>query len=172
MSEPLNEPTALVAALESVLFVAADPAPLDRLSAALGCRRPELEAALGTLGEQLQGRGIRLQRNGETVQLVSTAEYAPQVEKFLGIQATSRPSAAALEVLAIIAYRQPVSRTQIDEIRGVGSDRALRALLAQGLIEEVGRGTGVGRPVLYGTTSEFLQRFGLERLTQLPPIQP
>ena len=159
-----------VVTLEGILFVAGEPATLDRLRAALDCSAEELEAALSALGKQLRERGIRLERIGDAVQLVSAPELAPAIEKFLGIQAASRPSAAALEVLAIVAYKQPASRVQIDEIRGVSSERALRSLLAQGLIQEVGRGTGVGRPVLYGVTEVFLQRFGLNGLDQLPPI--
>jgi segregation and condensation protein B len=158
-------------ALESVLFVAAEPAALDRLRAALGCSETDLEAALQQLAVDLRERGIRLQRGPEGVQLVSAPEYSQQIEKFLGIQASSRLSTAAIETLAIVAYRQPIHRLQIEEIRGVNSERVLRVLLAQGLIQEVGRASGVGRPVLYGTTDDFLQRFGLESLTQLPPIE-
>jgi len=157
-------------ALESILFVAADPVPIDRLRSALGCSASELEAMLNTLRQQLGGRGIRLQRSGDLVQLVTAPESAGSIEKFLGIQASSRPSAAALEVLAIVAYRQPVSRVQIDEVRGVSSERTLRSLLAQGMIQEVGRGSGIGRPVLYGTTEEFLHRFGLAGIAELPRI--
>ena len=158
-------------ALEAILFVAGEPAALDRLRAALDCSAEELEATLSTLDDNLRERGIRLQRIGDTVQLVSAPELASAIEKFLGIQAASRPSSAALEVLSIIAYKQPASRVQIDEIRGVSSERALRSLLAQGLIQEVGRGPGVGRPVLYGVTEVFLQRFGLTSLDQLPPLE-
>lgn len=165
------KPADLTTAIESLLFVAPEPIPLDRLRATLGCTEAELEGALLTLEERLLGRGIRLQRSTEGVQLVSAPECAPLVEKFLGIQSSARLSAAALETLAIIAYRQPVHRLQIEEIRGVNSERVLRSLLAQGLIEEVGRAPGVGRPVLYGTTEAFLQRFGLTSCAQLPPLQ-
>ncbi len=160
----------LVAVLESVLFVAAEPVPVDRLRAALGCSADECEQALAALAATLQGRGIRLQRGAEGAQLVSAPEYAPQVEKLLGIQSAGKLSAAALETLAIIAYRQPIHRLQIEEIRGVNSERVLRSLIAQGLIQEVGRASGVGRPVLYGTTDELLQRFGLGSLDDLPPL--
>ncbi len=163
--------TDLVAALESVLFVAAEPVPIDRLCSALGCSADECEEALSALAETLQGRGIRLQRGSEGAQLVSAPEYAPQVEKLLGIQSTSKLSAAALETLAIIAYRQPIHRLQIEEIRGVSCERVLRSLIAQGLIQEIGRASGVGRPVLYGTTDELLQRFGLGSLADLPPLE-
>lgn len=162
----------LVPILESILLVSGDPAPLDRLRAALGCDSETLEHCLDQLASQLQGRGARLQRTADTAQLVSAPEHASHVERFLGIQASSRPSAAALEVLAIIAYRQPIARAQIEEVRGVSSERALRSLIAQGLVQEVGRGSGVGRPVLYATTETFLQRFGLASLQQLPPLPP
>ncbi len=162
----------LVRALEAVLFVAAEPAPLERLRAALDCQPPELEAAVDALADDLRERGIRLQRGADGIQLVSAPEHANQVEKFLGVQASSRLSAAALETLAVVAYRQPVYRLQIEEIRGVSCERVLRSLIAQGLIEEVGRGPGVGRPVLYGTTAEFLLRFGLDSLDGLPPLSP
>ncbi|HLH72139.1 MAG TPA: SMC-Scp complex subunit ScpB, partial [Chloroflexota bacterium] len=127
----------LVTILESILFVAADPVPAERLLSTLGCADAELSAALDALGEQLQARGIRLQRSAEGFQLVSAPEHATVVERFLGIQATGKLSAAAMETLAIIAYRQPVSRAQIEEVRGVNSDRAIHSLLGQGLIQEV-----------------------------------
>jgi len=93
------------------------------------------------------------------------------VERFLGLEATSRLSRAALETLAIIAYRQPISRPQVDAIRGVNSDGVIRSLLSKGLIEEVGRAEGPGRPILYGTTAAFLQAFGLTSLDELPPLE-
>jgi segregation and condensation protein B len=157
--------------LESILFVSAEPVPLERLRSALGCSAAELDAALTAVGEQLEGRGVRLQRGADGAQLVTAPEHAEQVEKFLGIQVASQPSAAALETLAIIAYRQPISRPRIEEIRGVNSDRVLRTLVAQGLVEEVGRAPSLGRPVLYGTTPDFLQRFGLASLGELPALE-
>lgn len=163
--------TDLTRALEAVLFVAAEPAPLDRLRAALGCDAADLDAAVLALAEDLSSRGIRLQRDGDGVQLVSAPEEARPIEKLLGIQASGKLSSAALETLAIVAYRQPVHRLQIEEIRGVSCERVLRSLIAQGLIQEVGRASSIGRPVLYGTTTEFLQRFGLESLDGLPPLE-
>jgi len=160
----------LAKALEAVLFVAAEPAPLDRLRAVLGCEDSELEAAVRALADDLGPRGIRLQRGADGVQLVSAPEEARPIEKFLGIQASGKLSSAALETLAIVAYRQPVHRLQVEEIRGVSCERVLRSLIAQGLIQEVGRSPGIGRPVLYGTTTEFLQRFGLASLDDLPAL--
>ncbi len=160
----------LAGAVEAILFVAGEPVTRDRLRSALACDAAALDAAVDALGERLTDRGIRLQRHADTLQLVSAPELAAPVERFLGIQAASKPSAAALETLAIVAYRQPISRAQIEEIRGVGCERVLRSLAAQELIQEVGRGTGLGRPVLYGTTDAFLQRFGLEALDRLPRL--
>jgi segregation and condensation protein B len=92
------------------------------------------------------------------------------IERFLGLELTSRLSQAATEVLAIVAYMQPVTRPQVDQIRGVNSDGALRSLLSKGLIEEVGRLETPGRPILYGTTPDFLQHFGLAKLEEMPPL--
>jgi segregation and condensation protein B len=96
---------------------------------------------------------------------------AGTVEKFLGLEATARLSRAALEALAIIAYRQPITRPGVDSIRGVNSDGVMKSLLSKGLVQEIGRSDGPGRPILYGTTSEFLQHFGLASLAELPPFE-
>lgn len=160
----------LASALESLLFVSAEPAPLERLRAALDCSRSELDQAVEELAGQLRERGVRLQRSDEGLQLVTAPEHAARVETYLGIAAAARPSAAALETLAIVAYRQPISRPALEEARGVNCERAVRSLVAAGLIQEAGRGPGLGRPVLYVTTTEFLQRFGLESLADLPPL--
>jgi len=103
--------------------------------------------------------------------LVSAPEAAPYVERFLGLSLSGKLSAAALETLAIIAYKQPITRPQIEAIRGVNSDGALRTLMSKGLIEEVGRLDSVGHPILFGTTFEFLQYFGLSSLSELPPLE-
>jgi segregation and condensation protein B len=160
----------LSAALEAVLFVAGEPVPLDRLRHALSCGEAEALAALDALDAALAKRGGRLARSVDGYQLVTAPEFAEVVERFLRIQAAGKPSPAALETLAIVAHRQPVSRVQIEEVRGVNCERVLRALVANGLIQEVGRATSLGRPVLYGTTDDFLQRFGLRSLSELPDI--
>jgi segregation and condensation protein B len=103
--------------------------------------------------------------------LVSAPESAPYIERFLGLSLSGKLSAAALETLAIIAYKQPVTRPQIEAIRGVSSDGVLRTLISKGLIEEVGRLETVGHPVLFGTTFEFLQYFGLSALSDLPALE-
>src|SRR5205807_8514315 len=117
------------------------------------------------------GRGVRLQRLGEQVQLVTAPENAHYVAALLGLPMTARLTTAAMETLAVISYRQPVTRAQIEAIRGVNSDRALASLIQHGLVAEVGRAQSVGRPTLFGTTSEFLQQFGLTKLEQLPHVE-
>lgn len=168
MSEGLGRPLELI--LETLLFVAEGPVEIGRLQRALQVDQPSVDAALDNLGEALRTRGVRLQRAGATVQLASAPEAAEVVERFLGLSDGSRLSAAALETLAIVAYRQPVTRAQVEALRGVGADYAIRTLLARGLIEEGGRLDTVGRPAVFGTTYEFLQYFGLERLEQLPAL--
>jgi segregation and condensation protein B len=113
-----------------------------------------------------------MQWHAGKVQLTSAPETAPIVERFLGLEATSRLSRAALETLAIIAYQQPVTRPEIDAIRGVNSDGVLKSLLSKGLIQEAGRAERAGRPILYQTTSDFLGYFGLSSLNELPPLAP
>jgi len=128
---------------------------------------------LETLEQHLerQGRGIRLQQLGEQVQLVTAPENARYVAALLGLPMTAKLTTAALETLAVISYRQPVTRAQIEAVRGVNSDRALASLIQHGLVVEVGRAPTVGRPTLFGTTPEFLQLFGLTRLDQLPRVE-
>lgn len=159
----------LVQLVESLLFVAGEPVTVAQLARALETVPDAVEQALEQLAGQ-PGRGIRLQRLGDKVQLVSAPEAAAAVERFLGVQGSARLSAAALEVLAIIAYRQPITRAQIDAVRGVDSGGVLRALLARELICEAGRLETVGRPILYATTEQFLRQFGLGALGDLPPL--
>ncbi len=167
MERPLD-PSALV---EALLFVADEPVSVQRLAEALETTPGQVEKALRSLEGALEGRGLRLQRMGSRVQMVTAPEAAPVVERFLGLGGRRRLSPAALETLAIIAYRQPISRPEIESIRGVNCDSVLRTLLSAGLIEEVGRAPTVGRPILYGTTFAFLQHFGLSRLEDLPPLE-
>jgi segregation and condensation protein B len=170
MPATLPEPT-LVQLLESLLFVAGEPVTVAQLARGLEAPADAVEAALAQLTALCEGRGVRVQRHGETVQLVSAPEAARAVGRFLGVQASGRLSSAALEVLAIIAYRQPLTRAQVDAIRGVDSSGTVRALLARDLIREAGRLETVGRPILYATTPAFLQQFGLTSLADLPPME-
>jgi segregation and condensation protein B len=156
--------------IESLLFVTEEPVSIEQLAQALAIPAAQVESALQQLGEEYQGRGIRLQRHKDRLQLVTAPEAAPIVARFLGVQGSARLSSAALEVLAIVAYRQPLTRSQLETIRGVDSSGVLRALISRNLIAEVGRLDTVGRPILYATTPEFLQQFGLDSLDTLPPL--
>ncbi len=157
--------------IEALLFVADEPVSVGRLSGVLETSVEEVERALQELEAALRDRGLRLQRMGDRVQLVTAPEVAPYVERLLALGERRRLSPAALETLAIIAYRQPISRPEIEAIRGVNCDSVLRTLLAAGLIEEAGRAPGPGRPILYATTFAFLQYFGLSRPEDLPPLE-
>ncbi|MBN1178726.1 MAG: SMC-Scp complex subunit ScpB [Anaerolineae bacterium] len=167
----MNDPLELTALVESLLFVADEPVSTARLAAALEISQTEVEQALEALDSLLEGRGVCLERMGTHVQLVTAPQAAPHIERFLGLAEQRRLSPAALETLAIVAYRQPISRPEVEAFRGVNSDSVLRTLLSAGLIEEVGRAQTVGRPILYGTTFTFLQHFGLSRLDDLPPLE-
>lgn len=162
----------LRARLEALLFVSSGPVDAAHLAAALGVSAKETERALEELRLETQGSGIRLQHHRTGYQLTSAPQAAADVERLLNLETTARLTRAALEVLAIIAYEQPVTRPHIDSIRGVNSDSALQTLLRHDLIEETGRSEGPGRPILYATTSEFLQHFGLGSLEQMPPLAP
>jgi segregation and condensation protein B len=156
--------------LEAMLFVAAEPVTTAQLAAALDVSNSVVERGLNELDASLASRGLRLQRHAGRVQLTTAPELAELIERFLGLEATSHLSRAALETLAIIAYQQPVTRPQIDAIRGVNSDSMMKSLLSKGLILESGRADGPGRPILYSTTPEFLQHFGLNSILEMPPL--
>jgi segregation and condensation protein B len=161
----------LVAQIEAVLFVADRPVTVGELCKLLQVPPDALEDALAELAEGYRGRGLCLQRHGDALQLVSHPRAAPAVQRFLGLELSTRLSPAALETLAIVAYRQPVTRSQIEAIRGVNADHAIAGLVSRGLVEEVGRLETVGRPILYGTTFEFLRAFGLNSLADLPSAE-
>jgi segregation and condensation protein B len=156
--------------LEALLFVAPEPVTTAQLSAALDVAPSVVERGLNELDASLATRGLRLQRNVGRVQLTTAPQLAELIERFLGLEATTHLSRAALETLAIIAYQQPVTRPQIDSIRGVNSDSMLKSLLHKGLIIESGRSDGPGRPFLYSTTPEFLQHFGLNSVLEMPSL--
>lgn len=163
----------LVPAAESLLFVAGRPLECIELRKLLDTDNTHLERVLDILGEQLasQGRGIRLQRLGSQVQLVTAPENARYIAALLGLPMTAKLTSAAMETLAVIAYRQPITRAQIEAVRGVNSDRALVSLIQHSLVAEIGRAQTVGRPALFATTPEFLQQFGLTNLAELPHIE-
>lgn len=173
-SDILDASENLLMLLEALLFVAPGEVSPSQLAAALDLPQAAVERGLEELADIYArpglGRGLRLQRHRGRVQLTSAPQAGPFVERFLGLEASSRLSRAALEALAIILYKQPVTRPQIDAIRGVNSDGVVRGLLLRGLIQEMGRAEAPGRPILYSTTSECLQYFGLSSLSDLPPL--
>lgn len=162
----------LPAIIENLLFVADEPVSIARLAQATETTVEQVEAALAELNADGNGRGLRLQRKGDRIQFATHPAAAPIIERFLGLEASSKLSPASLETLAVIAYQQPCTRAQIEAVRGVNCDSVLKNLLSKGLIEEVGRLETVGHPILYGTTFEFLQHFGLKDLSELPPLAP
>jgi segregation and condensation protein B len=167
---PLAPSPTTVQLIESLLFIAGEPITITQLAHVLELAPDAVEAALETLAAACRERGVRVQRQGESVQFVSAPEAAAAIERFLGFGPPPRPSAAALETLAIVAYRQPITRAQVEAIRGVDSSGVIRALLARDLIAEAGRLETIGRPILYATTVEFLRQFGLASLAELPPL--
>jgi segregation and condensation protein B len=164
----------IIARIEALLFVATGAVPPLQLASALELPLRVIENHLDILESRLASEnyphGLRLQRHHGRVQLTTSSETAADVERFLGLEASSKLTRAALETLAIIAYQQPVTRPEIDAIRGVSSDSVLKSLLSKGLVQEVGRAERPGRPILYTTTSDFLQHFGLNSLEELPPL--
>jgi segregation and condensation protein B len=165
-----NSELSLAAKIEGMLFVSAESVPAAQLAVALDVTASVVERALKELEDVLATRGLRLQRNAGRVQLTTAPDLAPLIELFLGLEATTHLSRAALETLAIIAYQQPCTRPQIDSIRGVNSDAMMKSLLSKGLVQESGRTDGPGRPILYSTSPEFLQHFGLGSIVELPPL--
>ncbi len=161
----------LTSSIEALLFVADEPVSVHELAQVLQVGDNEVEAGLGQLSAHYCERGLRLQRKDGLVQFATAPEAAPYVERFLGLDTSSRLSAAALEALALIAYKQPVTRAQVEAVRGVNCDGVLRTLLARGLIAPQGRLEQAGRPILYGTTFQFLQHFGLTDLCELPAVR-
>lgn len=159
------------AILEAILFVAEQPIPAAELAALLEVPLTDVQ---GTL-EAMQARraaegGLVLRTVGGGWRLYTRPEARPYLERFAASARSTRLSAAALETLAVVAYRQPVSRGQVSEIRGVDSERVLQTLESRGMIAEVGRAPGAGQAVLYGTTPTFLEKLGIDGLDELPPL--
>ncbi len=158
--------------IESLLFVSDEPVDSVQLAKALDVSLEAVEASVQRLGKlyQTTNRGLRLQTREGRHSLVTAPECAGAIEDFLNLDLTTKLSGPALETLAVIAYRQPVTRIQVEAVRGVDCSGVLRSMTQRGLIEEVGRLETVGRPILYGVTDLFMQHFGLLELTELPPL--
>lgn len=157
------------AALEALLFVAERPLGRREIASLAGVDRATVDARLGDLEVSLRDRGIRLLIDGDRVELATAADGGALVARYIGADAV-RLSPASLETLSIVAYRQPVTKAAIERIRGVDSDYTIRTLVHRRLVVELGRADGPGRPFLYGTGFEFLERFGLTSLDELPPL--
>src|SRR6476660_6312072 len=168
------EGSELAAVLEALLFVSPEPVSVSRLVTAVGhVSKAEVEQALTRLEEDLaqDNRGIQLVKLAGGYRLVTKVEYAPWLKRLDKAKAAQKLSRSALESLAIIAYKQPLVRAEIEEIRGVETSGVLRTLLERKLVRIVGRKEVPGRPIMYGTTKFFLEHFGLQDIAQLPPLR-
>jgi segregation and condensation protein B len=170
----VSAPTERIRDLESLLFVSDEPVSSTVLAQALDVERREADTLCEHLARAYEerGAGIVLRSVAGGWRLTTHPEAAPVLEQYVLTSRHARLTRAALETLAIVAYKQPVTRHQVSAIRGVDSDGVLRALVDRGLVGEVGREDAPGRPMLYGTTPEFLERLGLSSLSALPPLAP
>lgn len=157
--------------LESLLFVAEKPVSVKEFADVTGVMVSEIQTTLTEIGKEYEARGIRLVRKGEYFSFVSAPENAKEVSALLNEELRHDLSQAALETLAIVTYKQPLTRMEVEDIRGVNTDQIIRSLMIRGLIAEVGRKEAIGRPILYGTTMEFVQYFGLNTEESLPKIE-
>jgi segregation and condensation protein B len=157
------------AQLEALLFVAERPLARSEIATLAGVDREVVDARIGDLQVSLAERGIRLVESGERVELATATEAGALIARYVGADAP-KLSTPSLETLAIVAYRQPCTRATIERIRGVDSDYTLRTLMHRRLVVELGRSEAPGRPILYGTGFDFLERFGLTSLEGLPPL--
>lgn len=160
------------AALEAILFVAESPVPAGELSEVLEIPPTDIESGLSDLAQRLasSGSGLVLREAGGGWRLYTRPDLHPTLERYATSPSATRLSKAALEALAVVAYRQPVSRGQVSEIRGVDSEQALKTLERRGLVDVIGHAPGPGQAVLYGTSDSFLEKLGLRSLDDLPPL--
>ena len=168
----MSEEGSLKGRIEAILFVAGEAVRLDELARALEMPVGQVEKALEDLKNEYdyEQRGFCIKRFGRQVQLATRALYAGDVVRLLQPVQKQSLSQAAMETLAVVAYRQPVTKAEVEEIRGVKCDYSIHSLTVKNLIQEVGRKDTLGRPILYGTTEEFLSHFGLTTLEDLPPL--
>ncbi|MBR0443111.1 MAG: SMC-Scp complex subunit ScpB [Clostridia bacterium] len=172
---PLEGVAEIEAAIEAILFAAGYPVKYDKLSEVLGLTVTDIKRFLEHMAPAYNDsdstRGIQLLLLPETAQLCTKERFAPYIREALGVRRGGNLSASSMEVLAVVAYNQPVTRTFIDSVRGVDSSYAVNSLLDKGLIEAVGRLDVVGRPMLYATTDKFLRVFGINSLADLPATE-
>ena len=158
--------------IEAILFVAGEPVKISDLATALGIDEKEAAKAVEALERHFddEKRGITVKRYGDHLRLETRAEYAPYVERMLQPVQRQSLSQTVMETLAVIAYRQPTTKGEVEQVRGVKCDYSVQSLLTKGLIKEVGRKEALGRPILYATTDKFLEHFGISDLRELPPL--
>ena len=159
----------LTALVEALLLVSPGPTTVEELSAGTGAPAAAIESALVELDQETR-RGWMVQRHGGKLQLVTAPRFAGHVRRFLGLNRETKLSPAAIETLAIVAYQQPVTKSEIESVRGVDCSGVLATLHSRGLVEQVGRLASAGNPIQYGTTPDFLQHFGLRSLGDLPAL--
>ncbi len=164
------EPNELPKIIEAILFVAGEPVSIKDLSQALQVTEVEAMNAVEQLERRSDERGIALKRYGEHVRLETRPEFAPYVERMLQPVQRQSLSQTVMETLAVIAYRQPATKGEVELVRGVKCDYSIQSLLNKGLIMEVGRKEALGRPILYATTDRFLEHFGISDIRELPPL--
>ncbi len=158
--------------IEAILFVAGEPVSIGDIAAALGLTELETVQTVEEMQRQydLERRGVTLRRYGDHLRMETRQEYAPYVERLLQPVQRQSLTQTAMETLAVIAYRQPATKGEVEQIRGVKCDYSIQSLLNKGLIKEVGRKEALGRPILYATTDRFLEHFGLSDIRELPPL--
>lgn len=165
---PVDHPEA---AIEAILFAAGHPIPYETLAETLGYKEKEIRKRVSAMIEQYDGRGFMLLAFDDTCQLCTREQFLPHIREALGIKRGGNLSSSSMEVLAIVAYNQPVTRAFIDTVRGVDSSYATTSLCEKGLIEVTGHLDAPGRPALLCTTDKFLRVFGLSSLSELPPAE-
>ena len=164
------EPNEIPQILEAILFVAGEPVAVADLAQALEVSELEIMHAVEELQRECERRGVTIHRYGDHLRMETRPEYAPYVERLLQPVQRQTLSQTAMETLAVIAYRQPVTKGEVEQVRGVKCDYSVQSLLHKGLIREAGRKEALGRPILYATTDRFLEHFGISDIRELPPL--
>ena len=164
------EPNEIPQILEAILFVAGEPVAVADLAQALEVSELEIMHAVEELQRECERRGVTIHRYGDHLRMETRPEYAPYVERLLQPVQKQSLSQTAMETLAVIAYRQPTTKGEVEHVRGVKCDYSIQSLLNKGLIKEVGRKEALGRPILYATTDRFLEHFGISDIRELPPL--
>ena len=164
------EPNEIPQIREAILFVAGEPVAVADLAQALEVSEMEIMHAVEELQRECERRGVTIHRYGDHLRMETRPEYAPYVERLLQPVQRQTLSQTAMETLAVIAYRQPVTKGEVEQVRGVKCDYSVQSLLHKGLIREAGRKEALGRPILYATTDRFLEHFGISDIRELPPL--